>query len=99
MVDVIPVLRPRIQRSAIDKAISELEVATRDNYHQAINWLGNHRFYLNQRQCDQINAALKKIENEPMKTGEIYPIWNPFSPHPDLDDSYFESPDIQSTSS
>ena len=99
MVDVIPVLRPRIQRSSIDKAISELEAATRDNYHQAMNWLDNHRFYLNQRQCDQINAVLKRIESEPMETGKIYPIWNTFSPHPDLNDSYFESPDIQSASS
>ena len=98
-VDVIPVLRPRIKRSAIDKTTAELDAATRDNYHPAINWLDGHRFYLNQGQCDRINAALKRIQSEPLEVGEISIMWNKFSPHPDLSDSYFESEDIESASS
>ena len=96
--DVIPVLRPRIQRSAIDKAIAELEAATSDNYHPAIRWLDRHRFYLGPGQCDRINAALERIQNEPIEVGEIRIQRPKFSPDPDLDDSYFESEDAGSTS-
>ena len=92
-VDVIPVLRPRTKRSDIDKAIAELEAADRDNYHSAINWLNSHRFYLSQGQCDRINTALKRIQSEPIEVGEIQIQWDEFSPHPDLDGSYFESED------
>ena len=98
-VDVIPVLPLRIKRLDVEKAIAELEAATSDNYHSAINWLGGHRFYLNQGQCDRINAALEKIQNEPMEVGEMRRQWDKFSPHPALDESYFESEDTVSASS
>ena len=94
-VDVIPILHPRIKRSAIDVAIADLEAATHDNYHSAISWLDRHRFYLNQGQCDRINAALKRIQIEPMEVGEMRAIWNEFLPDPDLDDTYFESEDAK----
>ena len=89
-VDVIPVLRPRIKRLAIDEALAELEAATWDNYHTVINWLDDHRFYLNQVQCDRINAALKRIYSEPREGREIKIILDKFSPDPSLNDSYFE---------
>ena len=90
-VDVIPVLPLQIKRSHIDKAISQLEVSTAEDYHSSINWLDRHRFYLSQVHCNRINAALKKIENEPMEVGEIRRKWNKFSPNADMNDSYFES--------
>ncbi len=88
-VDVIPEMRLRIQRSAIVTTIAELEAATADNYHAAIRWLDQHRFYLSPEQCDQVNAALARIEDEPMKDNEIRFQWLQFSLHPDFDDSYF----------
>ena len=92
-VDVIPKMRLRIPRSAISSAISEIEAATADNYHAAIRWLDQHRFYLSQAQCDQVNAALARIEKKPMDVGEFRIRWPEFSLHPDLDDSYFLSED------
>ena len=92
-VDVIPEMRSRIPRSAIASAIAELEVATADNYYAAITWLDQHRFYLSQAQCDQVNAALARIEDEPMEVGDFRIRWPEFSLHPDLDDSYFLSED------
>ncbi len=92
-VDVLPELPPRIQRSAIATAIAGLEAATADNYDPAINWLYGHRFYLSQKQCDQVNAALDRIRNEPRKDYESIIRWPKFSLHPDLDDSYFLSED------
>lgn len=98
-VDVIPELRPRIKRSTIAEAIAGLETATRDNYHPAINWLDGHRFYLSQEQCDRVNAALKRIQSEPREVGEIDRMWEEFSPHSALNDSYFESEDTEPASS
>lgn len=92
-VDVIPILRPRIKRSEIDDAISSLEIAGKDDYHQAMKWLDTHRFYLSQEQCDRINAVLTEIHNEPMEVGELRINWKEFTPDPLLDDSYFENED------
>ena len=89
-VDVVPLLRPRIKPSAIYSAISELESSSKDTYHKSINWLEEHRFYLNQNQCDRINAALKKIGQEPCEVGEIWLVRNEFIPDPDFDESYLD---------
>ena len=61
MVNVIPTLRPRIKRSAIDVAIADLENSNSEDYHSAIYLLDRHRFYLDQGVCDRVNAALKRI--------------------------------------
>ena len=90
-VDVVPLLRPQIKRSAINKAITNLEAANKDNYHSAVNWLDKHRFYLSQVQCDRVNAALERIRDEPRETGEFWRIWSKFLTHPEMNDSYFES--------
>ena len=85
-VDVIPEMRSRIQRLAIASAIAELEAATADNYYAAITWLDQHRFYLSQAQCNQVNAAQERIQ---MKDNEIRIQWPKFSLHPELEGSYF----------
>ena len=90
-VDVIPELRPRVKQSTIEKNVAEIETATRDNYHQAINWLDRHRFYLNQEQCNRVNKAIERIQEETREVGGIMVKRAKFSPHPDLNDSYFES--------
>lgn len=95
MVDVIPVLRPRIAREAVEQSITELEGANRDNYHSSINWLDQHRFYLNQEQCDRVNAAFLRIQSEPLEVGEIMVHRRKFSPDPDFNDSYFINGDAE----
>lgn len=89
-VDVIPVLRPRVARSTIEEQLAQLESSSRDNYHPAINWLDRHRFYLNESQCDRVNAALERIRSEPVEVGEIMIQWREFAPNPGLTDEYFE---------
>ena len=92
-VDVIPILRPRIRRSATHEAIADLEAATHHEYHEAIYWLDRHRFYLAKEQCERINVALERIGQERLESGEIIQVWKKFSPHPEMDDSYFEDGD------
>jgi hypothetical protein len=89
-VDVIPLLPPRVRRSTIERMLRMLEGATRQNYHQAINWLDRHRFYLDQAACERVNTALERIRAEPKEVGEIMIQWREFSPDPDLDDGFFE---------
>lgn len=89
-VDVIPVLRPRIRRSAIEERLAQLEAATHDDYHVAINWLDKHRFYADRLQCDRINAALKRVDAEPREVGEITINWPTFVPNPACTAEYLE---------
>ena len=77
-VDVIAEMRLRTQCSAN----AELEAAHADNYHVAIRWLSQHWFYLSQEQCDQVNAALKRIQYEPVKDNEFKIQWAKYSLHP-----------------
>lgn len=88
-VDIVPLLRPQIQKIEIGKYIEELENATTDTYHAAQNWLNDHRFYLNDRQCARINAALEKLKQMPREVGEIRYITSEFEPNPELDETYF----------
>ena len=70
MVDVIPVLRPRVPRSAVEKHVAGLEAATIENYRPAINWIDAHRFYLDQSQCDRVNAVLKELDRAALEDGQ-----------------------------
>lgn len=92
-VDVFPMLRPRIRHSDMAKVIAELEAATSDNYHTAASWLDRHRFYLNQEQCDRINAALDRFQREPLEVGQVRILRSKFSPDSDFDDSYLATED------
>ena len=92
-VDVVPLLNPRIKPSAIRGAIDELESASKDDYHQSINWLDRHRFYLDKGQCDRVNAALARVQKEPREVGEFWIVWDEFIPNPSFDDSYLEADD------
>lgn len=92
-VDVIPVLRPRINRQEIERAIVALEVATLDDYHQPRKWLDTHRFYLNAKECDRANAALARIDSLPTDVGEIRLVTERFEPNQEMNESYFSQGD------
>jgi hypothetical protein len=92
-VDVIPVLRPRVARSTVEEHIVELEAATRDNCNPVLSWLDEHRFYLDQSQCDRVNAARKRIESAPMEVGEFRIQRPEFRPDPRCTAEYFTHED------
>ena len=92
-VDVSPVLRPRIDPATITAALSDLESEREDGYQSAIRWLDHHRFYLNQEQCNRINAVLEQKARIPLEVREIRLGWRKFVPDPEMDDSYFQSED------
>ena len=89
--DIIPLLRPQINRDEIEKRIKELEEATLENYHMPRLWLDQHRFYINMEQCDRINRALDRIESLPAEMGQMVIITTRFQLDPKCNDSYFLS--------
>lgn len=88
--DIIPLLRKQIDREEIERAVVELEVADLDSYHKARNFLDKHRFYVIEDQCDRINKALDRIENEPREDMRI--VWKieRFAADPNMNDDYFK---------
>jgi hypothetical protein len=88
-VDIVPLLKPQIKKSEVEKYIAALENTSNDTYHASQNWLDNHRFYLNEKQCNRINKALKRLEALPQHVGEIRWIVSAFEPNSQLDESYF----------
>ena len=88
-VDIIPLLRPQIDRYEVEIQITKLEKATLENYHEPRNWLDDHRFYVNQAQCDRVNQALDRIESLPKEVGQMVIITPRLEPHPDFNETYF----------
>ena len=89
-VDVVPLPRPNIKASQIRKAIAELESSSNDDYHEWINWLDGHRFYLDQSQCDRINAACRRIADQVEEADEIYIGPEEFVPDPAFNKAYLD---------
>jgi hypothetical protein len=87
--DVIPMLRPKIDRSRIERFISDLETATLENYHEPRHFLDEHRFYLTAKQCERVNVALDRIEKLPTEGGQFVIITERLKPHPAMNDSYY----------
>lgn len=87
--DVVPLLRARVDRDLLEGSVVELETATHETYHRVRSLLEAHRFYLGAEQCERINVALDRIENEPTDVGRIILLTERFAPDPGMNDSYF----------
>jgi hypothetical protein len=89
-VDVIPVLRSRIRRSTIEERIARLQESNVDNYYGPIGWLDKHRFYLDQSQCDRVNAEQRRLDDSPREVGELRVLRAEFHPDPECTVDYIE---------
>ena len=90
--DIVPLLRKQVDRAEIESAIVELEASDLDSCYKARNFLTKNRFYVLEDQCERINKALDRIENEPTEVGRIVLITERFAPNPNMNDSYFKQP-------
>jgi DNA integrity scanning protein DisA with diadenylate cyclase activity len=60
-INLVPDLHKKIRRSEITKNMEKLrsaiapEMVNTKDYYKALNWLNDHRFYLSQEICDEIN--------------------------------------------
>lgn len=87
-VDITPRIRPLVSRAKLEQQIAVFEMSTVDNYHDARNWLSDHRFYINQEQCARVNKVLDRLDSAPREVGVLYIETNRFVAHPDMEDSY-----------
>ena len=88
-VDMIPNLRPQINRTEIENHINQLTKQTGGNYHKTRTWLDDHRFYLTAEQCDIVNRELARIDAEPLAGCKIKIVTPLFQPHSEMNESYY----------
>lgn len=94
-VNALPVLRPLVRRSEVERHVAALRSFADDplsDWHRERNWLDGHRFYLNAEQCAQVNEDLKKLEARVQsEVGAIWMVVALFKPDPEMNDSFFET--------
>jgi hypothetical protein len=98
MVDLYPNLRPQIERSRIDAALTLLSRASNDatpsnsDYSQLMNFFDNIKFYLSQEDCDTVNN-MREVIYEKLRSnaqvGEIFIVHNELTPNSEMNGSYY----------
>jgi hypothetical protein len=86
---MLPPFRPQVRRSAVKKYINLLKTRDIDNCGESINWLEEHRFYLNAEECQVANREVGRIYRAPLEVGEIRLEIPEFLPDPDMNDTYY----------
>lgn len=94
MIDILPRLRRRVTRAAVEAALEATEDAlTDDPDYEVFFRLWDHletlSFYLNQGQCDRANAARDKLELHRQENAFMVLGWRRLQPDLAMDDSYF----------
>jgi hypothetical protein len=93
MIDSVPTYRPRCSRREIEDHLSKLrkvvqkETLTQRELSKPTNWLDEHRFYLSDSQCAEINKLLSDSESK-RDDGTFSVRYSDFKPHPDMNDSF-----------
>lgn len=88
-VNMVPTLRPQINRKEVQARVEQLAELTADNYHETRSWLDRNRFYLTAEQCEFLNTQLERIHAEPAEVVGIRLVTRPFSAHPEMNESYY----------
>ena len=57
-VNMVPTLRPQIEKGLVQAHVERLASLTVDNYHETRNWLDCHRFYLTASQCEEVSSRM-----------------------------------------
>jgi hypothetical protein len=96
MVDLYPVLLPKIRKSEIEEHLGELrsvssqKILDDDKYRDLMSWFFRHEFYLSQDHCNEINKI--KMECNEKERKDIYQVlvyYPDLKSNPDMEDSYF----------
>lgn len=96
-VDFVPDLRPQIYRSSIETRLARLRRMAQApsvdiaDYHETMDWLVDHSFYLSAGDCREINDLREGIEQQLASAvlPQMVMGYPTFTPHDELDDSYF----------
>ncbi|MDP8211668.1 MAG: DNA integrity scanning protein DisA nucleotide-binding domain protein [Candidatus Zapsychrus exili] len=88
-VDVFPKLFPKIDKAEVEGMVTLLQSNVKEDCIKAKHWLGEHRFYITQEQCEVINTRLGQMENIKMEEGEVSFIITSFIHDEKMNDSYY----------
>lgn len=88
--DIVPLLRPRVEAALIERNLAAYETASLKNYYLPRLFLENHRFYLDAAQCERANAAIRRLDAMPREVGLIYIGLSTFEPNPEMNESYLK---------
>ena len=95
-VDLIPQLRPRVQRQEVEYAVrafceySGIEDNNGREWAERLERIKHYKFYLNEEQCNRVNESYTKEMDSRGTSGGIRQIGGSnFHPHPDMNASYF----------
>jgi hypothetical protein len=96
MINLYPDLLPRIKKSDIEKNLNELRTLTgekildNERYWRVMGWFENHKFYLSQDQCNEINSLKRLCNDKPLiDIYQVFVLWNDLTPNADMDESFF----------
>lgn len=96
MIDLVPDLMRRVNRSSVEDALSKMEAAscgeiTFDVYFRLEKHVRALAFYLSPGQCERANLARENVESFRSRSGSaIMRVgYESFTPNPQMNDSYF----------
>jgi hypothetical protein len=93
MIDLLPNLRPRVERSDVEAALESVRAAARskgfEGFFKAFERLEALTFYLSAEQCAEANALREQVEERRWAENKMRIRHSPLRPDPALDDSYF----------
>ena len=93
-IDLLPKLKRRMRRETVQRAVDRLvarsaegeELEAFDRANRAVVAI---EFYLNQEQCDHVNAARDAVQGREWAAEHLRRQFVPVAPDPAMDDSYF----------
>lgn len=95
-VDLVPNLRPQIDRKKVTSHLDELsKTATAEQlnmkrFYEAMKWFSAHRFYLSREVCKQLNDTKNAVYSRHQKgNSDMLMIEPDFEPDPQMSDEYF----------
>lgn len=97
MVNFVPDLMPQVKRSFIIEKINELKELEKSDkikvkdFNMNLDWLEQHKFYLSQDQCDEINNLRTDIEKkleEQLGADYMKIVRYDLEPNPEMNESY-----------
>lgn len=92
-IDLLPKLKRRLRRATVQRAVDRLvarsaEGEDPESFDRANRAVEEIEFYLNQDQCDQVNAAREAVQGRQWAQDTLRRQFVPVAPDPAMDDSY-----------
>lgn len=98
MIDILPDLRPQICDSELETRIQTLRDLASDSnpsrtiFIRVMDWIKDHRFYLNKERCEEVNNLAEDIESTRHKnTLAVLVKWPTFEENSEFDVSYLKN--------